>query len=172
MNEHIHPTLVLGGGCFWCVEALYQRQPGVISVVPGYAGGHTRDPSYIEVCTGKTGHAEVVEITFNPSLTTVTKLLEFFWLAHDPTTLNRQGADSGSQYRSVILYSDDEQKEAATKSLAAAQNQFDTPIVTQIMPLNRFYPAEIDHHDYFNRNPRAFYCQIVIAPKIEKLCRE
>ena len=138
----------LGGGCFWCVEAVYERIPGVQSVTAGYAGGTTANPSYEEVCTGKTGHAEVAQITYDPATISYEQLLGVFWQAHDPTTLNRQGADVGTQYRSVIFYHDEKQKLAAEKSKAEAQKSFDDPIVTEIQPLKAFYPAEDYHQEY------------------------
>lgn len=162
----------LGGGCFWCVEAVFETEPGVTAVASGYAGGTTVDPSYEDVCSGTTGHAEVVQITFDPAQVTYARLLELFWLAHDPTTLNRQGADQGTQYRSVILYHDAAQKETAEKSKAAAQARFRNSIVTEIAPLETFYPAENYHQDYFRRNGRAPYCQMVISPKLRKLGRD
>lgn len=162
-------SLVLGGGCFWCVEALYERMDGVQSVVSGYAGGATPNPSYKAVCSGTTGHAEVVKIEFDPAVISLRSLIDFFWEAHDPTTLNRQGADVGTQYRSIILYADDEQEKAAKASLEAAQAKLEKPIVTEIAPLEDFYPAEVDHQDYYRNNPNAPYCRFVIAPKLKKL---
>lgn len=162
-------SLVLGGGCFWCVEAVYESLKGVQSVESGYAGGTTPNPSYREVTSGQTGHAEVVRITFDPEVVTTGELLEFFWRAHDPTTLNRQGADVGTQYRSIILYQSEAQKAAAEASLKAAQEGFSKPIVTEMVPLDTFYPAEAYHQDYFRNNPNAPYCQYVIAPKLKKL---
>jgi peptide-methionine (S)-S-oxide reductase len=137
-----------GGGCFWCVEAVYERLPGVQSVISGYAGGTKKNPTYEEVCTAETGHAEVAQITYDPAKITYEQLLEMFWQAHDPTTLNRQGADVGTQYRSVIFYHDEKQKAAAEKSKLEAQQSFDDPIVTEIQPLKEFYPAENYHQDY------------------------
>jgi peptide-methionine (S)-S-oxide reductase len=162
-------TTTIGGGCFWCAEAVFQRIPGVKSVVSGFAGGTKDNPSYEDVCTGKTGHAEVVQITFDPSVITYDKLLEVFWEAHDPTTLNRQGNDAGTQYRSIILYSNDAQKEAAEKSKKEAQAHFSSPIVTQIVPLKHFYPAEDYHQNYYNQHTSQGYCQFVIGPKLRKL---
>lgn len=162
-------SLVLGGGCFWCVEALYERMDGVQSVVSGYAGGATPNPSYKAVCSGTTGHAEVVKIEFDPAVISLRSLIDFFWEAHDPTTLNRQGADVGTQYRSIILYADDEQEKTARASLQAAQAKFEKPIVTEIAPLEDFYPAEVDHQDYYRNNPNAPYCRFVITPKLKKL---
>lgn len=158
-----------GGGCFWCVEAVFEKLDGVQSVVSGYAGGRKDNPTYKEVCSGDTGHAEVVQIAFDPQKISYEKLLEIFWQAHDPTTLNRQGADAGTQYRSVVFYHNEEQKKAAEKSKEAAQWNFTTPLVTEIAPLTKFYPAEDYHQDYFRNNPNAPYCAVVIRPKLEKL---
>lgn len=169
MNTNKSETATLGGGCFWCMDAVYERLPGVISVTSGYAGGHTANPTYEQVCTGTTGHAEVTQITFDPTKISFDKLLEVFWQAHDPTTLNRQGNDEGTQYRSVIFYRDEKQKLIAEKSKLAAQNNFSSPIVTEIVPFTKFYPAEDYHQDYYDDNPNAGYCRIVIAPKLEKL---
>lgn len=160
---------VLGGGCFWCVDAVYSGQPGIKSVVSGYAGGTVPRPTYEQVCTGKTGHAEVVEITFDPALVSYEKVLDLFWDAHDPTTLNRQGADAGTQYRSIIVAQNPAQRAAAEKSKAAAQKKFRQPIVTEIVEGKEFYPAEEHHQDFYNRNPDYPYCRAVIAPKLEKL---
>lgn len=161
-----------GGGCFWCTEAVFETEPGVLSVTSGYAGGHTRNPDYREVCTGETGHAEVIQIEYDPAVISYERLLEIFWKAHDPTTLNRQGADVGTQYRSIILYHDEAQRAAAEKSKQAAQAAFARPIVTEIVPLTTFYPAEEYHQDYFRKNPNAAYCRVVIAPKLHKLGRD
>jgi peptide-methionine (S)-S-oxide reductase len=158
-----------GAGCFWCVEAVFQRISGVTSVVPGYAGGTTEKPTYKEVCSGTTGHAEVAQITFDPMKVSYEKLLAVFWQAHDPTTLNRQGNDVGTQYRSVIFYHDEKQKAAAEKSKREAQKEFASPIVTQIEPLTKFYVAEDYHHNYYNENKSQPYCQFVIKPKLTKL---
>ena len=158
-----------GGGCFWCAEAVFQRIPGVKSVVSGFAGGATPNPTYEQVCTGDTGHAEVVRIEFDPSLITYDKLLEVFWEAHDPTTLNRQGNDAGTQYRSIILYSNEAQKSAAEKSKAEAARHFSSPITTQIVPLTKFYPAEKYHQNYYNEHQSQNYCQFIIRPKLRKL---
>lgn len=162
-------TLVLGGGCFWCTEAAYELLPGVLSVESGYAGGATVNPSYRQVCTGTTGHAEVIQITYDPEKITLAELLDYFWDVHNPTTLNRQGADEGTQYRSVIFYANEEQKNAAEVSLAKANPGWGGKIVTQIAPLKVFYPAEGYHQDYYKKNPEQGYCQVVIRPKIEKL---
>lgn len=159
----------MGGGCFWCLEAVLETFEGVKSVVSGYAGGKKANPTYEEVCSGRSGHAEVVQVEYDPKKITYEQLLEVFWLGHDPTTLNRQGPDSGTQYRSVILYHDEAQKQAAEKSKAAAQKQFSDPIVTEIVRLEKFYPAEEYHQDYYRRNPNKPYCAIYITPKLQKL---
>lgn len=159
----------LGGGCFWCVEAVYERLPGVLSVVSGYAGGHTANPTYEDVTTGRTGHAEVVQIEYNPDEATFAQILDLFWQAHDPTTLNRQGADTGTQYRSIILTGNDEQARIARESKERAQPKFKSPIVTEIVPLEKFYPAEDAHQDFYERNPHHPYNQAVIRPKLQKL---
>lgn len=165
-------TATFGGGCFWCAEAVFQRIPGVKSVVSGFAGGTTPNPSYEEVCTGTTGHAEVIQLKFDPRVISYGKLLEIFWEAHDPTTLNRQGNDTGTQYRSIILYSNDKQREEAEKSKAAAAGHYSSPIVTQIVPLQHFYPAEQYHQDYYNQHQHQGYCEFVIRPKLRKLISE
>jgi peptide-methionine (S)-S-oxide reductase len=159
----------LGGGCFWCMEAVFERLPGVISVTSGFAGGTTPNPTYEQVCSETTGHAEVTEIRFDPAKISYAKLLDVFWQAHDPTTLNRQGADAGTSYRSIILYRNEEQKKIAEKSKAEAQKNFKNPIVTEIVPFRKFYPAENYHQEYYDKNPHAPYCQLVIAPKLHKL---
>jgi len=158
-----------GGGCFWCIEAIFERLDGVKSVTSGYAGGKKDNPTYKEVCSGTTEHAEVVQIEYDPKKVSYEDLLELFWQAHDPTTLNRQGADVGTQYRSIILYHSDAQKAAAEKSKQAAAASSSEPIVTQIVPLTKFYAAEVSHQDYYRNNPRAPYCSVVIRPKLEKL---
>jgi peptide-methionine (S)-S-oxide reductase len=162
-------TADFGGGCFWCMEAVFERLPGVISVTSGFAGGTTENPTYQQVCTETTGHAEVTEIAFDPTKISYEKLLGVFWQAHDPTTLNRQGADEGTSYRSIILYRDKKQQLEAEKSKLAAQNDFHNPIVTEIVPLKKFYKAEDYHQQYYDNNSNAGYCQVVIAPKLEKL---
>ena len=174
MNTTDSPTnglelATLGGGCFWCIEAVFERLDGVKSVTSGYAGGQVANLTYEQVCSGKSGHAEVAQIAFDPKKITFEKVLETFWEAHDPTTLNRQGADTGTQYRSVIFHHNDAQKAAAEKSKKAAQAHFEAPIVTEIAPLTRFYKAENYHQDYFRNNPRAPYCAYVIRPKLDKL---
>jgi peptide-methionine (S)-S-oxide reductase len=172
MSTNKIETATLGGGCFWCMEAVYERLPGVISITSGFAGGRTANPTYEQVCTGDTGHAEVTQIVFDPAKISYAKLLNVFWQAHDPTTLNRQGADEGTQYRSIILYHSEAQKLAAEKSKAEAQNNFKHPIVTEIVPFTAFYPAEDHHQEYYDNNSTAFYCRVVIAPKLEKLEKE
>jgi len=165
-------SLVLGGGCFWCTEAAYEMLPGVKSVVSGYAGGKTSHPTYKEIGTGRTGHAEVIKIDFDPEVVSLETLLDFFWDAHNPTTLNQQGADIGTQYRSIILYADEAQHAAAVKSRDAAQETFRDPIVTDIVPLKKFWEAEGYHQDYYANNPNEGYCQYVIAPKIKTLKKQ
>ncbi len=161
-------TLVFGGGCFWCLDAQFRLVHGVMSVWSGYAGGQTVNPTYEQVCTERTGHAEVVAVEFDPTKVTTDELLEKFFKAHDPTTLNRQGPDAGTQYRSVILYRDEAQRLAAEKAKAQAQADWPVPVVTQVVPLKAFYPAEDYHQDYFAKNPTAGYCRLVVAPKVRK----
>ena len=162
-------TATLGGGCFWCLEAVFERLPGVQRVVSGYAGGRTESPTYQEVCAGTTGHAEVIRIEFHPETISYDRILEVFWASHDPTTLNRQGADAGTQYRSIILAHDNHQLNLAITSRDRAGNQFADPIVTEIESLDTFTRAEADHQGYFARNPGAGYCAVIIRPKIKKL---
>jgi len=167
-------TATLAGGCFWCLEAVYLDLKGVERVVSGYAGGHVANPGYQHVCTGETGHAEVVQIDFDPQVISYRDLLQIFYTIHDPTTLNRQGADVGTQYRSAIFYHNEEQKRIArqvTTEIEAA-GIWDHPIVTQIVPLDHFYPAEAYHQNYFARNPYQGYCQVVIAPKVAKFRKQ
>jgi peptide-methionine (S)-S-oxide reductase len=161
----------LGGGCFWCVEAVFQRIDGVLNVIPGYAGGHVNNPSYREICTGKTGHAEVARIEFDPNIISYKQLLNVFWQAHDPTTLNKQGADIGTQYRSVIFYHSEEQKAVAEKSIKSANESkyWPNPIQTEITEINSYTDAEDYHDNYYNENPNQPYCQFVIKPKLDKL---
>jgi peptide-methionine (S)-S-oxide reductase len=161
-------TYVLGGGCFWCLDALYRRVEGVSRVVSGYAGGSTTNPSYYDVASGATGHAEVVEVTFDELIIPSDIILDIFFTMHDPTTLNRQGADVGTQYRSIMLYADHSQKAAFDAARDRAKNFWQHPIVTEIVKLEAFYPAEEEHQDYFRKNPAAGYCTIVIEPKIIK----
>ena len=164
-------TATFGAGCFWCIEAVFQRLKGVESVTPGYSGGDIKNPSYKEVSSGTTGHAEVARIVFDPETISFKELLEVFWQTHDPTTLNRQGADVGTQYRSVIFYHNPEQKELAEFYKAELDNSgaFNNRIVTEISPLEAFYPAEDYHKNYYNDNTTQPYCQFVIKPKVEKL---
>jgi peptide-methionine (S)-S-oxide reductase len=159
----------IGGGCFWCTEAVLERVPGVLKAVSGYAGGKNANPTYEEVCTGRTGHAEVIQVEFDPAVVSYERILEVFFEAHDPTTLNRQGADEGTQYRSVIFYHDEAQHVAAGRAKLAAQAHWPDPIVTEIAPLTKFYPAEKYHQDYFKNNPTQGYCSFVIKPKMKKL---
>ena len=161
----------LGGGCFWCVEAVFQRIDGVISVKPGYAGGNIKNPTYKQICTGNTGHAEVAKIEYDPSKITYLQILNVFWQSHDPTTLNRQGNDVGTQYRSVIFFHDENQREIAEKSKIDADKSgyWDNEIVTEITPLNNYYNAEDYHDNYYNDNPNQPYCLFVIKPKLDKL---
>jgi peptide-methionine (S)-S-oxide reductase len=161
-------TYVIAGGCFWCLDAVYRRLKGVDTVVSGYAGGETRGPSYEQVSTGLTGHAEVVQITFDESIIPGDVILDLFFLIHDPTTLNRQGNDIGTQYRSAMYYSDVTQKTAFEAAIKRAGSHWDDPIVTELEKLNMFYAAEDYHQDYFNKNPGNGYCSIVITPKIVK----
>jgi peptide-methionine (S)-S-oxide reductase len=160
----------LAGGCFWCLEAVYKELRGVSRVVSGYAGGHVESPTYREVCDGTTGHAEAVQITFDPSVASYKELLEVFFTIHDPTTLNRQGGDVGSQYRSAVFYHSPEQRETAEQVIAemSAARVWDSPIVTEVAPLEKFYPAEDYHQDYFEKNPTQPYCRAVVAPKVSK----
>ncbi|MFT3981278.1 MAG: peptide-methionine (S)-S-oxide reductase MsrA [Ferruginibacter sp.] len=163
-------TVTFGNGCFWCTEAIFQQVDGVISVESGYSGGETENPTYKEVCTGTTGHAECLNIVYDPSKVSYDELLEIFWQTHDPTTLNRQGADVGTQYRSVIFYHNDEQKQVAEEYIKKLDKSgaFNGPIVTTLEPFTRFYKAENYHQNYYNENGSQPYCQIVIRPKVEK----
>ena len=163
-------TATLAGGCFWCLEAAFQQLKGVEQVQSGYAGGHVPNPSYEQVCTGTTGHAEVVQISFDPAVVSFDELLHVFFTIHDPTTLNRQGGDVGTQYRSAIFFHSPEQQATAERVMAelAAEKVWDDPIVTELKPLQAFYPAEEYHRDYFRRNPNQGYCRAVIAPKVAK----
>lgn len=168
-NEQFEQA-TLGGGCFWCLEAVYDQLKGVTDVVSGYAGGRIPNPTYQQVCTGMTGHAEVVQITYDPAIISFGDLLDVFFTIHDPTTLNRQGADVGTQYRSVIFTHSPEQEQIARQKIAdlTAAGVWDDPIVTEIKPLDRFYPAEDYHQEYFVNNPNQGYCRVVIAPKVAK----
>jgi len=164
----------LAGGCFWCTEAIFKRLKGVESVLPGYTGGTKENPTYQEVCTGNTGHAEATQIEFDPTVIPFEKILDIFWHTHNPTTLNQQGNDIGTQYRSSIFYHDEKQKEIAEKSKIEVENEklYKDPIVTTIVPFTKFYPAENYHKDYYDRNQTAAYCNFVIDPKIHKLLEE
>jgi len=162
-------TIVLGAGCFWCVEAIYERIDGVITVEAGYANGQTENPTYDDVCNGNTGYAEVAKIAFDPQKVSFEEILDIFWKAHDPTTLNRQGGDIGVQYRSGIYFQSGKQKEIAEKSMSIAQDAFKNKIVTEIEPLKNYYIAEDYHQNYYDNNKNAPYCSIVIAPKLKKL---
>jgi len=167
-------TATLADGCFWCTEAIFKRLKGIISVKPGYAGGNIENPSYEQVCTGKTGHAEAIQIEFDSSIIPFEKILEVFWHTHDPTTLNQQGNDIGTQYRSAIFYHDEKQKEEAqiSKEELVKERVYKNPIVTEIIPFTNFYEAENYHKDYYDRNKEYPYCNFVIDPKIQKLMRE
>ena len=158
-----------GAGCFWCVEAVFERLNGVYEVKSGYMGGHNKNPTYKDICTGKTGHAEVIRIHFDPETISFETLLDWLWRSHDPTTLNRQGHDIGTQYRSAIFYHNEAQKKAALLSKATAQTLFESPIVTEITPASTYYPAENYHQDYFRLNPDNPYCARMIAPKLKQL---
>ena len=158
-----------GGGCFWCMEAVFQRLPGIIHSTSGYAGGKTANPTYEDICGHGTGHAEVIRVEFDPAVISYAKVLEVFFEAHDPTTLNRQGADEGDQYRSIILYENEAQHVAAGQAKLAAQASYSDPIVTEIVPLKKFWRAENYHQDYFNQHPNQGYCTFVIKPKVKKL---
>jgi len=170
MNTENIDTIVLAGGCYWCMEAIYQRLDGVISVESGFSGGNMKNPSYRDVCTGETGHAECVRITYDKSKTQLDEIFKVFFTVHDPTTLNRQGADEGTQYRSAIFYHNDEQKKAAESIIAdlTKAKVYSDPIVTEVTPLKVFYKAEDYHQDYYNQHGSQSYCQIVIRPKVEK----
>lgn len=159
-----------GSGCFWCTEAMFQRLKGVSDVKSGYSGGHTNNPTYKEVCSGQTGHAEVIQLTYDSGIISYDELLEVFWKTHDPTTLNRQGNDVGTQYRSVVFYHNDEQKKLAESYKKKLEESaiWSDPIVTEIAPISEFYPAEADHDDYYNQNSSQPYCAFVVTPKVEK----
>ncbi len=174
MSQREREVATLAGGCFWCLEAVYEDLKGVEKVESGYAGGSVPNPSYEQVCSGRTGHAEVVQITFDPSVVTYRELLEVFFTIHDPTTLNRQGNDVGTQYRSAIFYHSPEQKSTGEDVIAEleAQKVWDDPIVTEITPLDEYYPAEDYHQEYFRQNPNQPYCAVAIAPKVAKFRRQ
>ncbi len=170
MKNNDVKVATLGGGCFWCLEAVYDEVKGVISVESGYSGGHVENPTYEEVCTGSTGHAEVVQIHYDPKIISFKELLEIFFTIHDPTTLNRQGNDIGTQYRSIILYHDEEQKKIAVETIKAFNEAkiWKNPIVTEVVPFKKFYRAEEYHQKYYKRNPNQGYCKFVIEPKVAK----
>lgn len=167
-NTKSTETITLGGGCFWCLDAVYRHVKGVKEVVSGYAGGHVDNPDYYQVCSGATGHAEVVQLVYDRTVISLEQLLEIFWIIHDPTTPNQQGADIGPQYRSIILYHNEEQKKHVQSSVEKARAVWGDNITTEVVPLGIFYPAEEEHQDYFNRNPARAYCAVVINPKLEK----
>lgn len=171
MVDNKNEVAVLGGGCFWCIEAVFNEIRGVESVISGYAGGHKGNPTYYEVCSGSTGHAEVVRVEFDPGQIAFSEVLEVFFASHDPTTLNRQGHDVGTQYRSVILYTSENQRVQAAESIKEfeASGTANRPVVTEIAPLEVFYPAEGEHHLFYQNNPGSMYCQIVISPKVLKV---
>jgi peptide-methionine (S)-S-oxide reductase len=171
-NTNATELATFGGGCFWCVEAVFERLDGVRSVTSGYAGGRTENPTYKQVCSETTGHAEVVQVEYDPGKISYEQLVEVFWDAHDPTTPNRQGADAGTQYRSIILYRDEAQRQAAERSRQAVAKRFKNRVMTEIVPLTKFYPAEEGHQDYFRKNPNAPYCAMVIRPKLQKLFKD
>ena len=160
--------IVLGGGCFWCIEAVYRNVKGVVSAVSGYAGGARPNPSYQNVCTGVTGHAEIVDITYDADVISRSEILDIFFAVHNPTTLNAQGADKGTQYRSVVYYADEDEKAVIEASIAKHQKEFSDKIVTEVSPLPEVYPAEEYHQNYYNLNSSQGYCQVVIAPKLQK----
>lgn len=169
MTSHDREVATLGGGCFWCLEAVFEQLRGVDKVVSGYAGGHVPSPSYAQVCSKTTGHAEVVQVTFDPREISYKELLDLFFTIHDPTTPDRQGADVGPQYRSIILYHSPEQKADAEAAISEQRGVWADPVVTEVLPLETFYPAEQEHQGYYRRNPHQGYCRIVIAPKVAKL---
>jgi methionine-S-sulfoxide reductase len=170
VTENINEEITLGGGCFWCLDAIYREIRGVEKVLSGYSGGSVANPTYEEVCTGSTGHAEVVQITFNSRIITLEKLLQIFFVIHDPTTLNRQGADAGTQYRSIIFYRNQKQKDVIDKVIGELKKDkvYKNPIVTDVVPFQSFYAAEDYHQDYYGRNKEQGYCRIIINPKLEK----
>jgi peptide-methionine (S)-S-oxide reductase len=173
MKEHL-AVATFGNGCFWCTEAIFQQLKGVKSVIPGYTGGTVKNPSYEEVCTGTTGHAEAIQITYDPNLISYREILDVFFYTHDPTTLNRQGADVGTQYRSAIFYHDEQQKMEAEKIIAqlTSEGVYDNPIVTEVTPFEVFYEAENYHKDYYNNNKNKGYCRMVINPKLDKFMKK
>ena len=168
-NNNETEIATVANGCFWCSEAIFRRLKGIKSVLPGYSGGIVKNPSYDQVCTGKTGHAESIQIEFDPKVIPFEKILDIFWHTHNPTTLNRQGSDIGTQYRSIILWSDDKQHEAVMEYLKKIKSDYSKPVVTEVKKIEIFYPAEEYHQRYFAKNPKNSYCQLVIAPKIAKV---
>jgi peptide-methionine (S)-S-oxide reductase len=169
MDGNVTEFALVGGGCFWCTEAVFEKLDGVIEVISGYAGGETNNPTYKEICTGKTGHAEVIRIKFDPRIISFSEILQIFGNAHDPTTLNRQGADVGTQYRSTVMFFNEEQKEIAHLWKEKLSKSLVDPVVTEIVPAPRFYPAEEYHQDFYFKNPNQGYCSFVIRPKLKKL---
>ena len=165
-------SIVLGGGCFWCTEAVFKMFEGVVKTTPGYAGGHTKNPTYDDVCSGETGHAEVLKVDYDPKVAPLEKLLEIFFASHDPTSVNQQGADIGSQYRSIILYSDEGQKRVITDYIKRIAPGFKKPIATEVRKLDAFYESEDYHKDYYKNNPLQPYCMFVIRPKVGKIKKE
>jgi methionine-S-sulfoxide reductase len=162
-------SIILGGGCFWCIEAIFLQVRGIESVVSGYSGGDTSSPTYEQVCTGTTNHAEVIQLTYDENVITLAEILDIFWHLHDPTTPNRQGDDHGTQYRSVIFYQTEDEKQVINQVLEKIKPDWQNPIITQILPLDVFYPAEDYHQKYFNKHPNQGYCNLVISPKLHKL---
>ena len=160
--------IILGGGCFWCIEAVMRRVKGVKEAISGYAGGERPNPTYQQVCSGATGHAEVVKVVYDENEITLDELLDIFFAIHDPTTLNRQGADVGTQYRSVVYYGNEEEKKAIEAAITRAQKEYNDPVVTEVSPKQEFYPAEAYHQNYYDQNPMQGYCQVVIKPKVQK----
>ncbi len=171
MSENANEVAVLGGGCFWCIEAVYTQIQGVVGVHSGYSGGHAPNPTYYQVCGEQTGHAEVVRVEFDPSQVSFPEILEIFFASHDPTTLNRQGADVGTRYRSVILHTSETQKEQAAEYIKALDESGEAgaPVVTQLAPFEVFYPAEPEHYRFYENNPGSMYCHVVISPKVAKV---
>lgn len=169
MTSKVSGVATLGGGCFWCVEAIFQALKGVERVVSGYSGGPLKNPTYREVCSGRTGHAEVIQVHFDPEVIGYDDLIRVFLSSHDPTTLNRQGADWGSQYRSIILYHDEGQRQVAKEVIEELTPAFDNPIVTEVSPFTEFYVAEADHQNFYKDNPGQPYCSVIISPKLQKL---
>lgn len=170
-DNNMNEVITLGGGCFWCTEAVFQRIKGVDTVVSGYMGGDTKNPSYMDVCTGLTGHVEVIQVVFQPNIVSLKELLEIFFMSHDPTTLNRQGADEGTQYKSVVFYENETQKQIILDVIKEFEVSkiYKSPIVTEVLPSSIFYPAEIGHQNYYNLNSSQPYCTFVISPKIHKV---